>query len=260
MMTKPFLKRIAPQAVRVWYRRTRAAHLAHRLAGVSTPPEWWALIDSYPEFRPLQKERELARLLELVGSTQPARIGEIGTARAGTLFALARAARPDAVLITVDAYLPPDLKAAIAAFRYANQTIISLEGDSHDGWVKEQFSSALHGSKLDVLLIDGDHSYDGVTRDWAMYAPFVREGGLVVLHDIVPDFQQRYGRATTAHTGGVPRFWAELRTRCAHTEEIIDDRGQDGCGLGIVRWSRESLRIPALIAERTDRTNLIVSC
>ena len=63
------------------------------------------------------------------------------------------------------------------------------------------------------------------------------EGGLIVLHGIIQDHGQRYGIATTAYTGGVPRFWAELKARYPDAEEITEDSGQDGYGLGIVRWT-----------------------
>jgi hypothetical protein len=70
-----------------------------------------------------------------------------------------------------------------------------------------------------------------------MYRPLVRDGGLIVFHDIVPDFQQRYGVGTTASTGGVPRFWAELKSRHPDVQEIISDFRQDGYGLGVLRAS-----------------------
>ncbi|RPH56645.1 MAG: class I SAM-dependent methyltransferase, partial [Acidobacteria bacterium] len=90
---------------------------------------------------------------------------------------------------------------------------------------------------LDVLFIDGDHSYEGVRRDFEMYRPLVREGGLIVFHDIVPDFGQRYGASTRASTGGVPQFWAELKSRYPDVQEIIEDPRQDGYGLGVLRAS-----------------------
>lgn len=37
--------------------------------------------------------------------------------------------------------------------------------------------------QLDLLFIDGDHSYEGCARDVMHYVPFVRPGGYFVLHD-----------------------------------------------------------------------------
>lgn len=39
---------------------------------------------------------------------------------------------------------------------------------------------------LALLFIDGDHSYQAVCSDLALYLPKVREGGYIVLHDVVP--------------------------------------------------------------------------
>jgi predicted O-methyltransferase YrrM len=240
LQPEQIVKRILPGATIAWYRRVRltarARHLARRLADTSNPEEWWTWLNRFPQFRPIQKRGELIPLLDVVVLKAAHHIGEIGTASGGTLCALARAARPDANLITVDLDLTPERQAAFSSFTRGSQKIICLTGNSHDDHVVQQFAALLNGARLDVLLIDGDHSYEGVCRDWAMYAPLVREGGLIVLHDIIQDHGQRYGIATTAYTGGVPRFWAELKARYSDVEEIIEDSDQDGCGLGIVRW------------------------
>lgn len=36
---------------------------------------------------------------------------------------------------------------------------------------------------IDILFIDGDHRYDQVLFDYNTFAPFVRKGGLIILHD-----------------------------------------------------------------------------
>ncbi len=38
-------------------------------------------------------------------------------------------------------------------------------------------------AKLDLLFIDGDHSYDGVKSDWDAYKSFLKSGSIVVFHD-----------------------------------------------------------------------------
>jgi hypothetical protein len=37
--------------------------------------------------------------------------------------------------------------------------------------------------KIDLLFIDGDHSYEGCASDVLRYVPFVRPGGYFILHD-----------------------------------------------------------------------------
>lgn|GEM_PF-2937274 len=54
-----------------------------------------------------------------------------------------------------------------------------LQGFSHDPDVLSEASK----SDYDVLLIDGDHSYEGVRKDYELYAPLVREGGIILFDD-----------------------------------------------------------------------------
>jgi cephalosporin hydroxylase len=37
---------------------------------------------------------------------------------------------------------------------------------------------------LDILMIDGDHTYEGVKADLANYAGMVKSGGRIILHDV----------------------------------------------------------------------------
>jgi predicted O-methyltransferase YrrM len=39
------------------------------------------------------------------------------------------------------------------------------------------------GCTFDFVFIDGDHSYDGLRRDWLAWSRMVREGGMLALHD-----------------------------------------------------------------------------
>ena len=42
---------------------------------------------------------------------------------------------------------------------------------------------AIEINHVDLLFIDGDHSYDGVIADWNAYKGFVKAGTIVVFHD-----------------------------------------------------------------------------
>ena len=39
-------------------------------------------------------------------------------------------------------------------------------------------------ASLDILMIDGNHSYTYVKSDLANYAPLVKPGGLIIMHDV----------------------------------------------------------------------------
>ncbi len=63
---------------------------------------------------------------------------------------------------------------------------------------------------IDLIFIDGDHTYDGVKADWNLFVPHIREFGVVVFHDTLWDLRPdpKLSRADM----GVPRFVDELRT------------------------------------------------
>jgi len=62
---------------------------------------------------------------------------------------------------------------------------------------------------IDILFIDGDHSYEGAKRDWELFSPFVKPFGSVVFHDTLWDLNpdSEYARPDM----GVPRLVDELR-------------------------------------------------
>ena len=184
-------------------------------------------------FRASQITEEIVPFLDLVESTQPRKVVEIGTCRGGTCYLLARASRSDATVVTVDIdQINPSL---VASFARSRQRVEVLEGDSSGPEIRAAIDDLLDGDPIDVLLIDGDHRYEGVKRDFETYAHLVRPGGLIAFHDIVPDNSQRTGISTGGWSGGVPQFWSEISARYAETHEFVADPDQDGLGIGVIR-------------------------
>jgi predicted O-methyltransferase YrrM len=184
------------------------------------------------DIRPIQLPGEIESLLRLVEPMQVRTVLEIGTARGGTLFLLATVAADDALLVSVDlpfgrfggGYAKPRRR-LYRAFARHGQRVELLQGDSHQADTRGAVRRVLGHRPVDLLLIDGDHTYEGVQRDFRDYGPLVREGGLIVLHDIAPGDEN--------DVGGVPRFWQELRVGMGG-DEIVSDWSQGGFGLGVV--------------------------
>ena len=57
------------------------------------------------------------------------------------------------------------------------------------------------GLQIDYLHIDADHHYEGARQDWDLYAPLVRDTGVITLHD-TKNFRPPCG---------VPRLIEEIR-------------------------------------------------
>jgi predicted O-methyltransferase YrrM len=180
-----------------------------------------------------QKYDELMPLLDRIGALNAQRVCEIGTSAGGTLYLLTRVASIDALIVSIDLSIPLHTRALRERFGRRGQRVVSIEGDSGTDQTRAALEELLAGQPLDVLLIDGDHSYDGVRRDFERYGPLVRPEGIIALHDIVQDYRTSRGLRTGTDSGDVPRFWNELK-QSHRTEELIADPEQDGYGIGLV--------------------------
>jgi cephalosporin hydroxylase len=191
--------------------------------------------------RPWQVRSEIAALLELVQQRRPKVVLEIGTASGGTLFLFARMAAEDATLISIDLRkgkfgggYPLWRVPFYHGFASDRQTVKLVRGDSHSGEVRERVSSLLGGRPVDVLFIDGDHTYEGVKSDFNGYTPLVANRGLIALHDIVPGtLEASTGGDKELLVGEVPQFWQELRDRFVFSE-LVEDWAQGAFGIGVL--------------------------
>lgn len=182
-----------------------------------------------------QKPKELQALIEFVQGREPKPLNvlEIGTAKGGTLWLWCQLAHPQACIMSVDlpegpfggGYQPEDVP-RLLTYSTNHQWIQLFRGDSHDPQMVKSVKRFLNGAKLDILFIDGDHTYEGVKEDWETYSPFVREDGIVVFHDIVEHL--------TEPTCQVEPLWNELKGQY-ETLEFCDPDGGDWGGIGVLK-------------------------
>jgi predicted O-methyltransferase YrrM len=184
--------------------------------------------------RPMQHPSEIRSFLELLEPDPPSVVLEIGTARGGTLFLFAQIAHDDALLVSID--VPgdgyafggrPEYKRRARLYRALGrerQRIVYVAGDSHREETYREVRDVLSGKPVDLLFIDGDHTRAGVERDFEMYLPLVRNGGIVAFHDIVPGPPEA--------VGDVPSFWRDIRT--SESVEIVADWQQRSFGIGVL--------------------------
>lgn len=187
--------------------------------------------------QPLQIESEFKQLVRRVAGLRPRCIVEIGTARGGTLFALTRVAADDAIIISVDlpggvfgGGYPAWKRLVYQRFASPGQTMHLLRADSHAFETFHQVRQLLGGREVDVLFIDGDHTYAGAKHDFDQYKSLVRSGGLIALHDIA---ENRWDQSVQ-----VDRLWSELKLRgeFESVEEFVESfqQGRAGVGVGVV--------------------------
>ncbi len=180
---------------------------------------------------------------------------EIGTYHGGTLWMFSQFSANGANLISID--LPEGnfaagsnphefyfMKNYIGRFEPVHQGLKHLQNfhylreNSHDEMTKETVSALLESfhSEVDLLFIDGDHSYEGVKQDYYMYQEFVKDGGLIIFHDINKHKQVPFCRPH--------QFWQELKGKdSSQYLEIIGQGleagwGPDWGGIGIIVVSK----------------------
>lgn len=193
----------------------------------------FVFIDTFGYLAPIQVRTEIASLLEVVTEIKPKAVMEIGTARGGTLFLFSKLADDNATIISVDF---PKGKFGngyrkwrillYKSFAKGNQKIYLLRDDSHNIKTLDKTKEILSNRKLDFLFIDADHTYEGVKRDFELYKPLVKKGGIIAFHDIAP--------GPIENVGGVPEFWNEIKINYEH-KEFIEDRKQNWAGIGLIK-------------------------
>ncbi len=185
--------------------------------------------------RSAQIESELLAFAKFVRDLKPKMVMEIGTCNGGTLLVLCRMADPEATIISVDlphwmggkygggyrSFQVPILR----MFPTGRQTLHLLQTDSHRVETRERVSSLLGARKLDLLFIDGDHTYAGVRTDFQLYSPFVRKGGIVAFHDIALHPQEAGCE--------VDKLWNEVKNQYRWSE-IIENPNQGWAGIGTI--------------------------
>lgn len=192
----------------------------------------------------LQNQNEFLQFMNYFKTLDPKHVVEIGSFFGGTLYHFIKNAKLESIS-SIDLYIPE------SDGRY-QQMIESKEkwndwerefgveikrfiGDSKDTEIIQQIYN-LYGNfeeddvtgnpqgckegVVDMLFIDGDHSYEGLKADFENYKGIVRKGGIIVIHDI--------SCIETVHD-----FWKEIvESNTYVTNEIISDN--DPMGIGII--------------------------
>ena len=218
-------------ANRFLYCKAEAARIYQEFSDCRSPEDFFHL--SRRLLGPVQIQGEITGLLEMARSENIRTACEIGTAQGGTNFLLTHALRDVDLMLAVDLHVKN--KAKLNFFMRGGKKLCCLEGSSYASATVEKARIELNGRPLDLLFIDGDHRFEGVKADFLGYRQFVREGGIIAFHDIVPDYTTRLGKKTRAYAGGVPQFWSKLKM-LYRWQEFIDDPGQDACGIGVIRY------------------------
>lgn len=146
-----------------------ALHYARVVAGLDEP-----------QTQTTEPERDLLATF-LPGAK---RIVEIGVFEGRTTRMLAERADADAVIYGIDPFFSGRL-----GISWGERIARSYNGrllKSGKLRLLAKFSTDVDGdvpTPVDFVFIDGDHSLDGITKDWAYWSERLKAGGIMALHD-----------------------------------------------------------------------------
>lgn len=178
--------------------------------------------------QPSQRPDELAAFIDLLVKNNVRSYLEIGARHGDTFYEVMRHLPKGAKGVAVD--MPganwgvqksrQALEHAAATLKGQGYDVRTVYGDSGTDATTRRVAS--HGP-YDAVLIDGDHLYDGVKRDWERYG----NARMVAFHDIDGEgIKSKRGLPVE-----VPKLWCEIKDHYQHTEIIGNDRGM---GIGVI--------------------------
>lgn len=157
-----------------------------------------------PSFFPLQRKRELEKMIRRARAINPRIVMEIGTDKGGGFYHWCKC------FPTVDRAIGAEIRgvpyAGLFERHFPAIDFLWLEGSSRAASTVSKLRRALGADRIDVLFIDGDKLQ--TLKDFRAYRPFMDRNGLIFIHDI--------------RDGGPGRAFAVIGNTY-RTETIIDD-------------------------------------
>jgi predicted O-methyltransferase YrrM len=165
----------------------------------------------------------------LVRAARPRVVVEIGSARGRSTCAMALACRQNGVgkVYAIDPHTENDWSEG-----YGNSTMAFLTARLAEyeltPWcevMRMTSSEAAAGWNLpiDMIFIDGDHTYEGVEQDFDSFRPWFTSRALVVFHDTLWEYEQ--DDQEQRPNIGVPRYMEKLRAEGYHSVTIPAPHG-----------------------------------
>jgi len=139
---------------------------------------------------PLQRRRELMAMMGIAATIDPRIVMEIGCDKGGTLLHWI-ICHPNVRKVIACEFRGCPIKELFEK-QFPDVEFLWLEESSYAPPAAEKVKAFLGGEKLDVVFIDGDKS--AFRKDFDIYSPMVRLGGLVFMHDVY----DRSGRSACA--------------------------------------------------------------
>ncbi len=194
------------------------------LESLKNSPDWFERLwyKCKVEYGIQQKKQEYKDLLELIKKHNLKTGIEIGAYSGGTTRGFLEVLNK---LYTIDPYPRDKLNTLDQEFK---NKFTLFPVDSHNKGTLDILKSKLKKDqidKVDFLFIDGDHTYNGVKKDFLMYKNLVKKEGIIAFHDITGS--ERH------HSEGcyVDKLWNEIKNEFKYYEIIHEDEEWGNIGI-----------------------------
>lgn len=175
-------------------------------------------------FSPWSGHRNFA--YDLMAFIRPSRVVELGTHYGGSLFAFLQASKDFSINtehVAVDTWVGEDHAGHYGeeVFELVNKTMRECFEEQRVRLLRKTFDDALldiSDGSVDLLHIDGFHSYEAVSHDYLTWLPKLARNGVVLFHDVAPT--SGYGSAI---------FWNEVKQNHPYFEFL-----EHSFGLGVL--------------------------
>lgn len=166
----------------------------------------------------LQVDSEIEEFLNFIKDNNVKSILEIGAYAGGTAYCFSFLVDK---LVCVDRKTSRNKSAFLEAEKNCNFKMI--RGDSKNYSTKDEIKKEFPDG-VDLIFIDGDHTYNGAKTDFCFYFDLVKKGSFVCFHDIVDSEQHRKSNCT------VYKLWEEVKKKY-DCSEIVHNKKWGGIGI-----------------------------
>lgn len=189
------------------------------------------MLTTFSGRRASQDEWELGQFVQFLRDRGVLRYAELGAREGDTFWEILTALGQDSAGTAVD--LPGALWGKSTTGGQLAKVIDDLTAKGHRAHMILGDTKADQTRELveaygpyDAILIDGDHTYEGVKADWEAYRDLAP---IIAFHDIVGEGQ--FERVTRRGVE-VPKLWAEIKASGANVVEFVSP----GSAMGIGVW------------------------
>lgn len=178
------------------------------------------------DHNPNQDRAELEQFVAFAVENRVRSYLEIGSRFGDSFFAVMANLPRRSLGVTIDIPCCGELLATHGELSVMGKRTYPMRLSSHEPEALRM--ARMFTPQWDLILIDGDHTYEGVAQDWRTFAPL---GRFIALHDIAapPDWD------SDGKPNNVQRFWNELKA--SGGERVVAEFVTEGSnmGYGLVR-------------------------